>query len=296
MQQQYKCPNCGMSVAYLGRFCDDCGTQLNWPMQQQLNEQSCSSIRPSERLLDDIEEIASIKHTLSLKDRSLTSADGFYVQSISLPVYGTQYMAGGQFIAKIIFIRKPDGSRIIEKYLPGDWETQVAETLQICNALRLVRDGQKYWSPEKIAAYESPVVIDGDMLNKVSDVNRQHYAEINEYWHSIDYPRRMEITNIYADDLSKEWPVEYLELRTNLSEAKANKIAESLALNVQKAHLIGYMCGKGWISQKEVANANSHFGELIAGDIRSSINGARSKGAAFATSLMKISAIGHFDA
>jgi hypothetical protein len=254
------------------------------------------NIHPSERLLDNIEEIASIKHTLSFKGRSLTSADGFYVQSGNLPGYGTQYMAGGQFIPKLIFVRKQDGSRIIEKYLPGDWETQVAETLQICNALRLVHDGQKYWSPEKIAAYESPVIIDGDMLNKVSDINRQHYVEINEHWHLIDYPRRMEISNIYADDLSKEWPVEYLELRTNLSGAKANKIIESLALNVQKAYLIGYMCGKGWISLKEVANANSHIGDLIAGDIRSSINGARSKGTAFATSLMKISAIGYSDA
>jgi len=34
MQQWYKCPNCGVPVAYGVNFCSNCRTQLNWPTQQ----------------------------------------------------------------------------------------------------------------------------------------------------------------------------------------------------------------------------------------------------------------------
>ncbi|MBM3142972.1 MAG: zinc ribbon domain-containing protein [Chloroflexi bacterium] len=35
MQQWYQCPRCGAPVAFGCRFCTNCGTQLNWPTQQQ---------------------------------------------------------------------------------------------------------------------------------------------------------------------------------------------------------------------------------------------------------------------
>ena len=36
MQQSYQCSNCGAPVALGMRFCGNCGLQLNWPTQQQL--------------------------------------------------------------------------------------------------------------------------------------------------------------------------------------------------------------------------------------------------------------------
>jgi hypothetical protein len=36
MRQTYFCPKCGASVPPGYRFCGNCGTQLNWPMQQQM--------------------------------------------------------------------------------------------------------------------------------------------------------------------------------------------------------------------------------------------------------------------
>lgn len=36
MQQWYQCPKCGAQVAFGVRFCANCGTQLNWPTQQQM--------------------------------------------------------------------------------------------------------------------------------------------------------------------------------------------------------------------------------------------------------------------
>lgn len=35
MQQWYQCPRCSIQVAFGTRFCGNCGTQLNWPVQQQ---------------------------------------------------------------------------------------------------------------------------------------------------------------------------------------------------------------------------------------------------------------------
>jgi hypothetical protein len=35
MQQWYQCPSCGAPVAFGVKFCGNCGTQLNWPVQQQ---------------------------------------------------------------------------------------------------------------------------------------------------------------------------------------------------------------------------------------------------------------------
>ena len=36
MQQMYSCPNCGAPVAFGVKFCTNCSTPLNWPVQQQM--------------------------------------------------------------------------------------------------------------------------------------------------------------------------------------------------------------------------------------------------------------------
>jgi len=38
MSQQLSCPNCGSPVAFGVMFCGNCGTQLNWPTQQQIRQ------------------------------------------------------------------------------------------------------------------------------------------------------------------------------------------------------------------------------------------------------------------
>lgn len=40
--QQYQCPNCAAPVAIGMRFCGNCGTQLNWPAQRQVQPPSQS--------------------------------------------------------------------------------------------------------------------------------------------------------------------------------------------------------------------------------------------------------------
>ena len=36
MQQTYPCAKCGAPIAFGMSFCGNCGTQLNWPTQQQV--------------------------------------------------------------------------------------------------------------------------------------------------------------------------------------------------------------------------------------------------------------------
>ena len=63
---------------------------------------------PSEHLLNSIEEIATIKNSLSLGDRALTSAKGLYVHRKGLPSGEVEYAAGGRFSTKITFVKELD--------------------------------------------------------------------------------------------------------------------------------------------------------------------------------------------
>lgn len=250
---------------------------------------SSKSIHPPEHLLNSVEEIANIKQSLSLRDRSLTSANELYVQSGSLPGYGTQYMAGGEFIAKLVFVRKPDGSREIGKYQPGDWESKVNEVLELCRALTY----QDNWPPEKKAAYELPVLIDRDMLRRVSEMNEQHNAEIKVNWQIRGHQKLEMMRDTFFSELKNEWPVEYVEIHIIKRDAK--KIVELILENIIMTYSFGYMHGKGWISFKELENANLYFGDLLAVAIGDSLKGSKSKGRAFTFPLITISAMGRAD-
>lgn len=247
---------------------------------------SRKTIQPPEHLLDDIEEITNIKKSLSLRDRSLTSANGLYVQSGSLPGCGTQYMAGGEFIAKLVFVRKPDGSREIGKYQSGDWESKVNEVLELCRALTY----QDNWPPEKKTAYELPVLVDRDMLKRVSEMNKQHNAEIKMNWRMRGHQQLEMMRDTFFNELKNEWPVEYVEIQIIKRDAK--KIVELILENIIMAYSVGYMHGKGWISFKELENADLYFGGLLAVAIGDSLKGSKSKGTAFTFPLISISARG----
>lgn len=153
---------------------------------------------------------------------------------------------------------------------------------------------RKNWEPERIAAYEAEEAVNADLLSKVAEANRQHYDELNKQWQLKGFPRWIQLRDKFLDELKKEWPTEYLELKTN--QKGAREIAELLRENITKAYGIGYMRGRGWISQEELANASLYLGDLITTKLRYNLKGAKSKGIAFATSLARISAIGHTDA
>jgi len=248
---------------------------------------------PSEHLLDTIEEIATIKNSLSLGDRSLTSAKGLYVQMKSLPTGELQYIAGGRLVTKLVFVRELDGSKMVRKYQPGDWEFRVEETLELCRTLKRAAEDIKSWAPEKTRVYDSEQTIDTDLVNRVAEANREHYDENNRQWRLGGLPHWTELRDKFLDELKKEWPIEYLELQAN--RKGTSYIVELLQENITKAYVTGYMYGRGWISPEELTQATLHLGEVLAGKIRRGFKGAKSRGIAFADVLAHIAVTGTVD-
>ena len=123
---------------------------------------------------------------------------------------------------------------------------------------------QDTWSQEKRVLYETPFVIDIEMLNNVTRVVKDHYSDINNFWGSIDNHRKGELISIFTDNLLKEWPVEYSELVAT----RKKEIKKSYAEWGQKAFLTGYVFRKEWISGDELTNAVRGFAEFILEDVK----------------------------
>ena len=248
-------------------------------------------VSPSEHLINSIEEIAAIQDSLSLGERSLTSARGLHVKTKGLATGELQYMAGGRLITKLVFIKEPDGTKSVKKYQPGDWEFKVEETLELCRTLKRAAEDLKGWPPEKIQVYDSEKPINADMLNSVAEANREHYEENHKQWRLGGLPRWLELRDMFLDELKKEWPIEYVELQTNPRGEKY--IAEVVRENITKAYVTGYMYGRGWITPEELTNATLYLGEVVAEKVRHGIKDAKSKGIAFADVLAHIAVIGN---
>ncbi len=250
-------------------------------------------VNPSEHLINSIEEIAAIQDSLSLGDRSLTSAKGLQVKTKSLATGELQYMAGGRLITRLVFIKEPDGTKSVKKYQPGDWEFKVEETLELCRTLKRAAEDLKSWPAEKTRVYESEKPINTDMLNSVAEANREHYDENHKQWRLGGLPRWLELRDMFLDELKKEWPIEYVELQTT---PKGDKyIAEVVRENITKAYVTGYMYGRGWITPEELTNATLYLGEVVAEKVRHGIREAKSKGIAFADVLAHIAVMGNVD-
>lgn len=262
---------------------------------------SSKKASPSEQVLDAVEEIANMKQTLSDTDRSLTSADGLFVQSGSLPGGGIQYMAGGKFLAQLVFERGVDGTRIVRKYKPGDWEVKVEETLLLCRMLYRGDQALREWAPQGFF---------------------EHRHEVEAIWADFLRPRRKDLANLFLTELENEWPLEYSEAVWELppqldrKDDRVMRVAQEVervwdglpplflenplmslgTLQVQMAYVLGYMVSRGWVSQADVAKANLYLGDQFAATIRRLFNGAKSKGIAFTSALSCVSARGTADA
>ena len=255
---------------------------------------SSKNIYPPENLLDSIEEIATMKKVFLLGDRSLTSANGLYVQSGSLPGYGTQYMAGGEFIAKLVFVRKPDGSREVTKYQSGDWEDKVNETLQLCRQLIHLDDAIKIGAGRNVTYLYGNTII-SDSLKEVVKHIKQHHDEIDTQWQLFGFPRGIKLLDVFLDELKEKWPTEYSEL-TNPQAGEKDMEALLEGNSGTLAWVFGYMCERGWISHEKLMNANTIMGELLAKEVCSNRKQAKSKGIAFAAAFGCISDLGAIDA
>ena len=245
---------------------------------------------PSEHLLNSIEEIATIKESLSLGDRSLTSTKGLHVHRKPLAREDVQYTAGGRFGTKLLFIREAEGSRLVKKYQPGGWEFKVEETLELCRTLKRANEELEGWSEEKARTYNSDEPIVPELIERVAEISAAHHEENHRQWRQGGLPRWTEIRDKFLSELKKEWPVEYAELQMNHQSEKW--VTRLLQENLTRAYITGYMYGKGWISPEEMTQVNLHLGEIVAKKVRHGFKGAKSRGIAFADVLAHISVIG----
>jgi len=240
-----------------------------------------------EELLDKIEEIGTIKRRLSLRDRARTSGYGLYVQSGRLPGGAVQYMAGGKIAKKIIFVREADGTRIVKKHHTGDWELRVEVALSLCRALERLSKEQISWAPERIMAYEVKEKLNYPYIAKVYKALQEHGNQLKKVWEFISTEQKKNCLTSFFQELEEGWPIESFEI--NVEEVyKAIQLAES----VMNAYFVGYMIGKGWISEEEGGDNNLYLGDRLAVHIRSALKGAQSKGVAFATAFARVAAEG----
>jgi uncharacterized protein YukE len=246
-----------------------------------------------EELLDKIEEIGTIKRKLSSRDRAFTSEYGLYVQSGQLPSGAMQYMAGGKFLTKLIFVREIDGTRTVKKYHPGNWEANVEVTLYVCTALERIRKEQAKWSPEKVMAYEAKEKSHYPSINKINNCLHEHSTQLKKVWELIDAEQKKHHITLFFNELEQEWPVEYFETKI---EEVYKAVSEQLAQSLMSAYLVGYMIGKGWISKERGGENDLYLGDRLAILIRSVFKGAQSKGLAFAMAFTRITAEGTLSA
>ncbi len=246
-----------------------------------------------EKLLDKIEEIGTIKRNLSFRDRTQTSGYGLYVQSGRLPRGAMQYMAGGKFVTKLVFIREVDDTRIAKKYRPGSWEVKVEVTLYICRALERLRKEQTKWTPEKIMAYEAKEKFYYPFITTVNNSLQEHSAQLKKVWELTDTDQKKNHITLFFKELEQEWPMEFFETKI---EEVYKAIGEQFAKSLMSAYLVGYMVGKGWISQEEGVDNNLYLGDRLAILIRSVFKGAQSKGLAFANAFTRVAAEGTLSA
>jgi len=248
---------------------------------------------PSEHLLSSVEEIATIQDCLSLGERSLTSARGLYVKTEVLPTGELEYTASGRLITRLIFVKETDDRKTVKKYQPGDWEFRVEETLELCRTLKRVSEEMQHWPPEKTRIYQSEEVASTELVNNVAEANKEHYQENQQQWRLGGLPRWTELRDKFYGELKQEWPIEYAELQSNPKGEKY--IGEVVQENITKAYVTGYMYGMGWITPEELTNATLHLGEAVANKVRRGLQGAKSKGIAFADVLAHIAVMGTVD-
>jgi len=203
-----------------------------------------------------------MKPDLPFALRAASSGGGLYVQSGHVLGGGVQYMAGGgKWRASLVFEKKRDGAYSVRRYKPGDWELKVDETLSFCRLMQRASRVPEGWPPEKIAAYQAKETADPDRLAAVYTALQQHHDELDLLWQQRSIDEGGRIGEVFFRELEEGWPVEYVALQNLLAwKARENLAATDAAATIQQAYLLGYMLGKGWISDDEVADACLYLG------------------------------------
>jgi tetratricopeptide (TPR) repeat protein len=83
-------------------------------------------VEPNRELLDEVIYLADARANMPLYDRGQLNVWGVYCRVNQLPGGGLLYQAGGRFVARLRFVHEVNGSTLVRKYKPGDWEKNLA--------------------------------------------------------------------------------------------------------------------------------------------------------------------------
>lgn len=148
-------------------------------------------------------------------------------------------------------------------------------------------DFAKKWLAYHVKDSTDPLAI--RHLNEVGDVWKQYSAELEAFWQLTSPDECANLMTTFLEELKREWTREFLQLHP---ERLPDAVSEGLRDSIKRAYMVGYMMGKGWISEEHLSDFNIYLGDRLARDVRAVLKGTKSKGIAFASGFSCVSAVG----
>lgn len=119
---------------------------------------------PPRDLLEKVMAVADAKAVLPAETRPYLNKWGVYCHVNHLPGGGRLYQAGGKFVTKLRFIVETNGSVVVRKHKPGDWES----------ALEATHNHAKLWRSQAEAEQElAGLLADESIENRVALLERR---------------------------------------------------------------------------------------------------------------------------
>ena len=128
---------------------------------------------------------------------------------------------------------------------------------------------------------------------EVGIIGEQHKMEIEDFWDSTSPEKCASLMVSFLDELRRNWLREFSQLNP---DKLTDTISEELRNTIKKAYIVGYMSGKGWISQEQVADFNLLLGDTLAYNVKTTLGVALSSGIALASAFTTVAAQGHIAA
>lgn len=141
-------------------------------------------------------------------------------------------------------------------------------------------------------AYRTHEYGDPLMLVRVKEVNsveEQHKTELEDFWNSTSPDEYASLAVDFLKELRKH-PREYSQLN---QEILPGVIWEGYRNSVKRAYIMGYMTGKGWITEKHFVDFTIYLGDDLAQNMRLVFKGAKSNGNAFCDGFIVVGTRGH---
>ncbi len=134
-------------------------------------------------------------------------------------------------------------------------------------------------------------VDDPTLVRRVTEINNikeEHQAELEHFDHSISPEKAASLMVSFLDELRLNFPREFRQLNP---EILPDLFRKDFQKSIIQAYMVGYMQGKGWVTQEHMADFVIHSGDHLAQDIEQTFK-AKSNGDAFASGYTAVSASG----